>query len=150
MYTFDFCSRARRTTFALCLAAGLLWVHAPVAAQDNAVESIKAAMQKENWADAKDSIEAGLKLYPNDVRLLLLRGVLLARTGDLGGAREEFEALIKRFPELSEPYNNLGIVLAQAGDLNAALAQFSKAVLADPSNTEAQSNLARAQRALQP
>ena len=79
----------------------------------------------------------------------MLKGVWLARQGELNQAKRLFQEMTLRFPELSEPYNNLGIVIAELGDMAAAKVQFNKAVLADPSNTAAQNNLRRATQAIE-
>lgn len=142
----EFNPRATRLLALLALLVSLWGLSQASRAQEpqTKITAIEQALEKKDWQQAGDAIEQGLAEHPNDVRLLMLKGVWLASKGELGQAKRLFEEMTVRFPELSEPYNNLGVVMAELGDLAGARVQFNKAVLADPSNTSAQNNLRKA------
>jgi regulator of sirC expression with transglutaminase-like and TPR domain len=47
------------------------------------------------YGDARNDIEAALKLHPGDGEALVERGLLRKELGDLGGARRDLEAALK-------------------------------------------------------
>ena len=141
--------RAIGVTLAIWMGLAGLPLSAHAQEPEAKIVAIEQALDKKNWPQAGEAIAQGLAEHPNDVRLQLLKGVWLARQGELNQAKRLFQEMTLRFPELSEPYNNLGIVIAELGDMAAAKVQFNKAVLADPSNTAAQNNLRRATQAIE-
>lgn len=92
-------------------------------------------------ADAMNEYEAVLRLQPprgvaQNIDLGVAHngiGEVLAKRGDITGAREEFRTSLRFWPDNADPYSNLGEALFKLGDLTGAIAESRVAVRLHPS-----------------
>jgi tetratricopeptide (TPR) repeat protein/tRNA A-37 threonylcarbamoyl transferase component Bud32 len=78
---------------------------------------------------AMEAYDHGLKLAPEDVTLLNLRGWLHVNNKQYGLARADFSAALRQSPENPESHAGFGFVLAKIGDDGAARMEASTALL---------------------
>lgn len=109
--------------------------------QNDAIESIKSALDGRRATEALQVAEKALKQFPGNVQMRFLYGVALADSGQTEQAIEHFEAFVLNHPELAEPYNNLAVLYASQGDLKAARDALESAITNGPAYTLAYENL---------
>ena len=113
----------RRHVLTVCLALASATA-APAATLDEA----RALAAEEKFADALDVVDDVLVKRPEDVSALLLRGVLLSRSGRSDDAIEVFNVIAKARPELPEPHNNLAVLYAAQGRYEEARGALVEAI----------------------
>jgi len=109
--------------------------------QNDAIESIKSALDGRRATEAQQVAEKALKQFPSNVQMRFLYGVALADSGQTEPAIEHFQGLVLDHPELAEPYNNLAVLHASQGDLKAARDALESAIANGPAYTLAYENL---------
>lgn len=109
--------------------------------QNDAIESIKSALDGRRTTEAQQVAEKALKQFPANVQMRFLYGVALADSGQTEPAIEYFQGLVLDHPELAEPYNNLAVLHASQGDLKAARDALESAIANGPAYTLAFENL---------
>ena len=78
-----------------------------------------------------------VKLAPERPRVLVVRGTLAARCGDLAQAEKLFKLAVDRDPSCGSAWFSLGMLLWGNGDQEGAYQAVRKAVLVEPLNGEA-------------
>ena len=109
--------------------------------QNDAIESIKSALDGRRTTEAQQVAEKALKQFPDNIQMRFLYGVALADSGQTEPAIEHFQQLVRDSPELAEPYNNLAVLHASQGDLKAARDALESAIANGPAYTLAYENL---------
>ncbi|MFK7966092.1 MAG: tetratricopeptide repeat protein [Burkholderiaceae bacterium] len=109
--------------------------------QNDAIESIKSALDGRRSTEALQVAEKALKQFPANVQMRFLYGVALTDAGQTDQAIEHFQTMVLDHPELAEPYNNLAVLHAQRGDLKAARDSLESAIANGPAYTLAYENL---------
>ncbi len=109
--------------------------------QNDAIESIKSALDGRRTTEALQVAEKALKQFPANVQMRFLYGVALTDAGQTDQAIEHFQTMVLDHPELAEPYNNLAVLHAQRGDLKAARDSLESAIANGPAYTLAYENL---------
>jgi tetratricopeptide (TPR) repeat protein len=131
-----------------------LWRHA-TETEPNARRAWLALAEVELRAgrtvEALRAVDRGLALA-EDAHGLELRGLVLLRQGDLGGARAELERVLAAAAvegqHRAQVLNNLGVVELKLGQARSALARFREAMTRAPRYSQAAINTARAAREL--
>lgn len=75
--------------------------------------------------------------YPDNVRLLALKGEWEALNGNYGQARKDFTQAIEKQPKFGEAYLSLARIYASTDKLDEGIGHFSEAVEKDPDNLTA-------------
>ena len=91
-----------------------------------------------------DVVNAGIGRLPNEPRLYLVRGILLAQMGEFGRAADDFDAASRLDPQLQFLGVAQGLVQSQQHNPGEALAHFRAAVKAHPREAYAYYLLAEA------
>lgn len=107
------------------------------------VESAKQALEANNLGQATEHLLRAEKMAPGHPEIQYLHGVVLARKGDLEGARRRFEKAVSIYPQHAPALNALGRLLLRAGDANGAVSAFERAVVADARAHESHAVLAQ-------
>jgi len=89
-------------------------------------------------------LDAAIKAFPGRSELLMMKGILTGRQGDLNGAAELLQQAIDINPKSSHAYFNLSVIRRGQGDEEASLELLRKALELDPKNVQAVNNLAGA------
>ncbi|MDB5351932.1 MAG: protein kinase family protein [Planctomycetota bacterium] len=84
---------------------------------------------------AEHDFEAALKVRPDDVRVLIARGISRL-TSDPDGARADFDRVLNRDPRQSRAHYGMALLLRR-NDLRAALDHVNRAIDADPNAMDA-------------
>ena len=101
------------------------WVLAAVFASgaafgDEAFERALSLAAEKRYPEAREALDPLLARTPDNPRVRVLHGTLLAREGRTGEAIGVFEALRRDHPDMTEPYNNLAVLHAMEGRLEDA------------------------------
>ena len=123
----------------LIISGGLIALLATTA--QASVEQIQGLMQQDNFDQALVLTEQELEKSPDNIQVLFLKGLILARMDKLKQAEEVFVNLTDNHPELPEPFNNLAVIYAARGDFDKAEAALRKAINTHPSYATAHENL---------
>lgn len=124
----------------LCLAVayGLAFsVEAAAADLNTARELLSQHKYDEAAVAAKDYLSD----HPGDTQARFIRGLALARSGNVDAAIALFQQLAKDYPNLAEPRNNLGVLYAQQKKFEKAREVLEEAVKLNPNHGAAQENL---------
>ncbi|MBB5059218.1 tetratricopeptide (TPR) repeat protein [Granulicella aggregans] len=81
-----------------------------------------------------DLLNTGLQQLPDNPRLLLARGVLLAQLDQMGAALRDFEAAHRLDPKLSLAEDAMGVLFSQKHDMSAARSVFRDKLKAQPND----------------
>lgn len=95
-------------------------------------------------ADALETYEQVLKLYPNSFRAHLGRGLAAANSGDSTLAERSWLHSATLGPRDPRAWTNLGVLYAQQGDNESAVGAFERALGIDPDNAAAKQGLEHA------
>ena len=87
---------------------------------DEAFERALSLAAEKRYPQAREALDPLLERTPDNPRVRVLHGVLLAREGRTGEAIDIFEALRRDHPDMNEPYNNLAVLHAMEGRLEDA------------------------------
>lgn len=90
-------------------------------AQASWLDTVRELESQGRTRDALSRLEQDAARLAGDPEARLLRGVLLARLGRTGEAREVYQRLILDHPDRPEAYNNLAVMHAAAGDYDRAI-----------------------------
>lgn len=143
----------KRKLFPRLLAAAVLVLSTPAPAQNRSasyqktVLSIQALIEANKFDDARTTLIAAQRQYPNDGGLENLLGIIEIEQGNTAGARQAFALAIRHDPALASPYMNLSrIDMRTAESASAArseaLALSEKALRLEPGNDEAKYQIA--------
>ncbi|NWF95052.1 MAG: tetratricopeptide repeat protein [Candidatus Thorarchaeota archaeon] len=101
-------------------------------------------------SDALAAVEKYLQSNPSDAAAWNVKGVLLAKMEDFGGALRALDTALRLNPELAEAHTNRGRVLLALGPEKAkeAIQSFERALQLAPGDTEALRDKAAALRLL--
>ena len=94
-------------------------------------------------ADALETYEHLLKLYPNSFRAYLGRGLAAANTGDSMLAERSWRRSAALGPRDPRAWTNLGVLYTQQGDNESAVDAFKRALGIDPDDAAAKQGLER-------
>jgi tetratricopeptide (TPR) repeat protein len=86
---------------------------------------------------AKTRIDAALAVTPDSHQLYELRGLALARAGDVAGSAEAFRKAIELEPDSAAAHLGLGTATATQGDLAQAIGLLDRSYALDPSSPQA-------------
>ncbi|MBF0127728.1 MAG: glycosyltransferase family protein [Magnetococcales bacterium] len=101
-----------------------------------------ACMGQGRLAEARDSLEQGLRRTPGDWELSVYLGDLAHRQGDLAEAAGCYRQALARAPDHAALHYNLALLLQEAGRLDQAEEAFRQAIRCQPDFAEASINLA--------
>jgi tetratricopeptide (TPR) repeat protein len=113
-----------------------------VLAPRNVLDTIAAALGRDDLAAAKAAIDPAIAAFPEDPVVHNLAGVIDARRGESRAAQDHFEAAIRLQPRSPAAYVNLGRLLQERAGANpaarpAALAVYARLLAIDPQQPEA-------------
>ncbi len=130
---------------AIRLAAVLACVLAaqPCSAQDDAVASAVAALERGNYASAEQILQGRLRLQPKDTAALGVLGVVLDQEKKYSEADEIYRRALANSPPEPALLNNYGNHLIATGKAAQARKAFLQVVSLDPGNANALVQLAR-------
>ncbi len=113
----------------------------PEAGYPNTHEVVADLIASEDYDKALIEAEAGLKIDPENVRILLQKGFILIQTRRLNEAVQHYINLVILLPDSPEPMNNLGVVFMLQKDYTKAVRQLNATINRFPSFTRAYENL---------
>jgi tetratricopeptide (TPR) repeat protein len=99
-------------------------------------------MRTEKFEEALEPLDKDLKLNPDRVHSLTLKGYALQRLNRLEEAKVSYRQIVQREPKNVLAYNNLGTLLDQEGKYADAAKMFEQAVAIDPNQDVTLHNLA--------
>lgn len=79
-------------------------------------------------------LKGALKLNPQSVPLLVMRGDLYQRMGDSTAAMKDLRRATKLMPRYARAHRHLGFRLRENGDYKSAMASFKRAIALEPKN----------------
>ena len=103
----------------------------------------EAARQRHDWRRARANFETGLRVQPEDARLLDGLGTVLVAEGDWLGAIELFRRAARQDAKLASAFRNIGLVNLHHGRLPEALAALERSRDLDPKDGKMWELLAR-------
>ncbi len=112
-----------------------LWLFAAAAsAASDPPEYTRAAqlVAQQQWREAQEQIEQLARAYPNNPKVLNLKGLALAGAGDTGGAVAAFQAALAVSPGFAPALKNLGIVEWNSGRKTDAAVHIEAALASNP------------------
>jgi tetratricopeptide (TPR) repeat protein len=135
------------------LKVGQEWV-TPQRRLELFAESLTAAhearelMKQNRLTEAQPLLVGALRVHPENVTALYLRGVLLYQRNQLVQARESFEAAAQVLPDHAPTLNNLGVIVWRQNRHTAALNYYLQALQVSKLNAQILNNTAEALHAL--
>lgn len=123
--------------FALVPVLGLFLL----ASAQASLEEARGALERGNYQQALDAVEAQLRATRDNADARFLRGLTLVLLNRDGEAMQAFADLVRDHPELPEPYNNLAVLYARAGQYEQAQDALETALIKHPSYATAHENL---------
>jgi len=105
-----------------------------------------AQIQLGMFADAADTTNQGLALYPRDAPLWNNRGYSLFKLGRYPEAIAAYDQALAIDTNYTKGWINKGDTLFEAGRYREAVVAYTSALATDPGNTDAVAGLARAQQ----
>jgi tetratricopeptide (TPR) repeat protein len=87
-----------------------------------------------------ESCTAALQANPNQLEVLLRRGMARHLLGDFAGAAADCTQALELWPECAEAHNNRGVTREKLGDRAGALADYDRAIQLKPDYAEAYNN----------
>jgi protein O-mannosyl-transferase len=90
------------------------------------------AVEAERWDIATGLLNEAERLHPDSVEPLYLRGVMLAKRGDLSGAVQRFDVVIARLEAHPNAWLNKGMALQGLGDRAGAIQAYRRAAELQP------------------
>ncbi len=105
-----------------------------------------AQIQLGLFADAADTTNQGLALYPRDAPLWNNRGYSLFKLGRYPEAIAAYDQALAIDTNFTKGWINKGDTLFEAGRYQEAVVAYTSALATDPGNTDATAGLARAQQ----
>lgn len=112
-----------------------------LAASSPALGDAERLLQEGQTQAALSQVENHLTSQPKDADARFLKGMILARTGQVDAAIEVFKGLTEDNPELPEPHNNLAVLYAAQGRYEMAWRSLEVAILTHPGYATAHENL---------
>src|SRR5579885_876886 len=112
-----------------------LWLFAAAAvAASDPPEYTRAAqlVAQQQWREAQEQIEQLARAYPNNPKVLNLKGLALAGAGDTGAAVAAFQAALAAHPGFAPALKNLGILEWNSGRKSEAAAHIEAALVLNP------------------
>ena len=106
------------------------------------IEEAWSLNQKGEREKALEVVKQGLKLFPNDLSLKNLWGVLLIEEGRFDEAEQIFQGVLKVLPQSFEAYSNLGVLEEKRKNYTQAKEYYEKALKINPEHQIAKENLA--------
>lgn len=106
-------------------------------------EQIQLLIKQGAFEKALVIAEEEISKNPKEIRVLFLKGIILARMDKLKQAESVFIDLTENYPELPEPFNNLAVIYTAKGDDDKAEQALRKAINTHPSYATAHENLGR-------
>jgi len=116
-------------------AVSTVWLRAVPIAALAALLSLGAALTAKQvgfWRDSLTLFEHALAVNDRNAIIHAGRGTVLARGGDLAGARAAFEAALAIHPDYPAVNSSLGYLLFQQGQIDAAIPLLRRAVALRP------------------
>jgi tetratricopeptide (TPR) repeat protein len=105
-----------------------------------------AQIQLGMFADAADTTNQGLVLYPKDAPLWNNKGYAFFKLGQYPEAIGAYEQALAIDPTYTKGWINKGDALFESGRYQEAVAAYTSALATDPGNNDATTGLARAQQ----
>ncbi len=99
------------------------------------------AYAETDGARARRLLDQGLKIDPNNVEILINRGVLLLQLGESREALADFERVMSLTRETADHWNNIGAARFRLGEMDAAVTAYSRALQLDKCSYNARRNL---------
>ena len=99
---------------------------------ENLFEQTKTALRDGKPLEATELAAKALILSPDDMRLVLLRGVALRRSGNHPEAESDLRRIINEQSTVPLAHHELGLALSAMGRLAEAIASVDAAVALDP------------------
>ncbi len=99
-------------------------------AKMEAVNQSQNLIESQDFRGALTAVDAALALTPDDVDLIILKGVLLEKIGEQNGAKSQFQRAESQFKSLEEFLLSRAMSYLQIGEAEKSLAD-SQAVLAE-------------------
>ncbi len=94
----------------------------------------EAYLETNDATAARQALEAGLKLFPNDRFLAIMLAAALGETGDVALAERQFEQLAERYPDDPMIWAGWGEVALAGGNEQAATRYLQEALRLAPDN----------------
>ena len=99
---------------------------------ENLFEQTKTALRDSKPSEAAEFAAKALILSPDDMRLVLLRGVALRRSGNSLEAESYLRRIINEQSSVPLAHHELGLALSAMGRLAEGIASVESAVALDP------------------
>lgn len=96
-----------------------------------------------NYYKALAAVEEAIKISPEDTSLLLTKGNIYYKMGDMTMFKETMKEIVKINPNDVNAYYNIGVVSAENGDIQEARDSYKKALDLDPKYINARINLSK-------
>lgn len=96
--------------------------------------------QVKAWKDTGTLYSQRLKVYPNDIRALSVRGSYYGENGRIDDAIPDLEKAIQMGVKYSNTFDNLGTAYGMKGQYAKALEMFNRAIEVDSNNVNARFN----------
>jgi uncharacterized protein (TIGR02466 family) len=112
--------------------------------QQAATDTLQQAMQRHRAGDQNEAellYAATLRLEPDNVQALRLRGALARERGDIGASRSFLQHAAQQAPDDAEVLSEIALTCMAAGDLPGAAHNLHKCLLLDPGSARAAANL---------
>jgi tetratricopeptide (TPR) repeat protein len=112
-----------------------LWLFTTaVLAASDPPEYTRAAqlVSQQQWREAQEQIEQLARAYPNNPKVLNLKGLALAGAGDIKGAIAAFQAALAASPAFGPALKNLGIIEWNDGRKTEAAGHIAAALALNP------------------
>ena len=101
-----------------------------------------ALLELDRLDDAAKVVDDSIPIVSDDSQLLVLRGLILGRQGDLDGAASILTKAVEQDPKSSNAHFNLSVIFRRKADKEQTLKHLKKAVELNPENAEATNDLA--------
>jgi len=102
----------------------------------------EAYVKLKDYDHAIADYTAGLRIEPNNTRLMILRGVANRIKGEYDTAIADYDTVLRIDPNNAQAYNNRGYAYRWKSDYDRALADLNQAIRIDPNYALAYSNRA--------
>ena len=106
-----------------------------------------ALIQLNRFEEAVQTLDEGLKIYPNDFGLWNNKGLALYNLGKYADALKSYDMALSIDQNFTPSLVNKGDTLYKMGRFTDAVDAYSKANVTDPGNTKAMEGLTKAQEA---
>jgi Ca-activated chloride channel homolog len=119
------------------------WLAQALASTDKDVEAAVAAYEAEDYKAASERLDAAVARRGERAELYYDRGLILAATGDLDGARERFQnGTLSEHPQVrASSHYGLGTLALAQEDWDAAIDELKECLRVDPDHQNAKWNL---------